>query len=259
MLPTNSFLFSLCTTVLLCILGSFESVSSYPTGAGTCIAGPAVLASSSPHLAEYGKGTLLDGGYTTSFENGTYTLRATGSGNYFSGFLFRLSSNDTSAAGAFQLRNLYSNVTQLMNSTGEGLGSFSAPATCGVDVAGVTHREDSEKTEVSVGMKLQSGYTYSLMVTVVKEEDEWYYSQELYGNAASTGVETSAEVSVAPTSSSTETLLPTPSPLSKPATITEAPVAPSPATQATSSSATVQLWSALVLITLMATTSWAAL
>jgi len=203
---SSFFFFSLCTTLLLCILSNLKSVSSYPTGGGTCESGPAVLSPSSYHLPEDGKGTLLDGGYSTSFENGVYTLTATGSGNFFRGFVFRLSSNDTSAAGAFELRSLYSNVTQLMESTGEGLGSISAPATCDVDVAGVTHTENSDKTKVSVRMQLKGGMKYSLMVTVVKAEHEWYYSQEFYSIsntvASAPTVAPTQLVTVAPTSRS---------------------------------------------------------
>ena len=248
---SSFFFFSFCITLLLCILSNLKSVSSYPTGGGTCESGPAVLSPSSYHLPEDGKGTLLDGGYSTSFENGVYTLTATGSGNFFRGFVFRLSSNDTSAAGAFELRSLYSNVTQLMESTGEGLGSISAPATCDVDVAGVTHTENSDKTKVSVRMQLKGGMKYSLMVTVVKAEHEWYYSEQFYEGAAVSTSDTNSVISVAPTSSSTATLLPTPSPSAKTASSTQAPVAPSSVAQSTSSSATVKLVNALLLCTLI--------
>jgi hypothetical protein len=207
------FLLSLYATLLLCILSNLKSVSSFPTGAGTCESGPAVLSPTSFHLPEDGKGTLLDGGYSTSFENGVYTLTATGSGNYFRGFVFRLSSNDTSTAGAFQVRSLHSNITQLMESTGEGLGSFGVPATCDVDVAGITHTENSNKTEVSVSMQLKDGMKYSLMVTVVKAKHEWYYSEEFYSSSntiasAPTAVPTQ-QVTVSPTSGGSPTSPPT--------------------------------------------------
>mmetsp|Transcript_19468 Transcript_19468/g.27746 ORF Transcript_19468/g.27746 Transcript_19468/m.27746 type:complete len:333 (+) Transcript_19468:106-1104(+) len=173
--------FSFFSSCIALLLGSFHIASAYPTGAGTCEAGPAVLYSTSPHLAKYGKGTLTDGGYVISWVNGTYLLEATGSGNYFKGFLLRLSSNDTSAAGAFTLKSKYSNVTQLMESTGESVGSYGSPATCDTTVAGVTHTENSEKTKVAVQLQLKGGSVYSMGVTVVKASSEWYYSEAFYG------------------------------------------------------------------------------
>ena len=170
--------FSFFSSCIVLLLGSFHIASAYPTGAGTCEDGPAVLYSTSPHLTEYGKGTLTDGGYVISWVNGTYLLEATGSGNYFKGFLLRLSSNDTSAAGAFTLISKYSNVTQLMEST---YVRDIIRTSCDSTVAGVTHTENSKKTKVAVQLQLKGGSVYSMGVTVVKASSEWYYSEAFYG------------------------------------------------------------------------------
>lgn len=95
-------------------------------------------------------GNLTEDNYTASFVNGTYLLEAVGSINYFKGFLLRLSSNDTSSDGAIELIREYSTLSQLMKSTGEEVGSFGTPATCAVDVAGVTHTNKSQKTLIGV-------------------------------------------------------------------------------------------------------------
>jgi len=164
---------------LVCILGRFQNtVTAYPTGAGTCHSGPAVLNPTSPHRESDGKGNLTDGNYTTSFVNGTYLLEAVGSKNFFKGFLLRLSSNDTSADGAIELIHEYSTLSQLMKSTGEEVGSFGTLATCATDVAGVTHTDKSKKTLIGVNLSLRHGSNYTMMITVVKNEHEWYYSEE---------------------------------------------------------------------------------
>jgi len=125
---------------------------------------------------------LADGGYTTSLVNGTFILEATGANNHFKGFLFRLSSNETSAAGAIELLPNFTDKSQLMKSTGAAFGSFSAPATCAVDVAGACHNDNSEKTTMEVKLNLQGGVGYTMMVTVCKSKVEWYYSEEVINN-----------------------------------------------------------------------------
>ena len=256
---TCFFFFSSCIVLLL---GSFRFASAYPTGAGTCESGPAVLYSSSPHIAKYGNGTLADGGYTTSFINGTYILKAKNSANYFKGFLLRLSSNDTSAAGAFTLMSKYSNVTQLMESTGESVGSYGSPATCDTAVSGISHLESSEKTKIAVKLSLQEGFLYSMMVTVVKTTDEWYYSEELLPNNF---VVTSRASTSGPTHSSTSTFLPTPTPVStptsgsttatnptpKPTSVAPAPVAAPSNTSTASSSLEFRFWNTFFLCALL--------
>jgi len=175
-MKTNFSLLIACIAYITLLgVSVFPTTSAYPNGSGTCKAGPAVLASASPHLESDRGGTLADGGYTTSFVNGIFTLKATGSGNYFKGFLLRLSSNSNavSAAGAIEL---HSGKAQLMDSTGASIGS---PATCAVRVAGACHNDNSHKTAVGVKLNLDAGVNYRMMVTVVKNEHDWYYGSVL--------------------------------------------------------------------------------
>jgi hypothetical protein len=204
---------------------------SYPFGAGSCVEGPAVLGSGmSPHVVEDYGGKLVDGNYTASLNETHFFLKAKG-GSFFKGFLLRLSSKQGSAAGQMQILPEYESIAKLMESTGETTG---VRATCAVDVAGVTHKDSTEKKEVAVQLNLQKGMRYHLMITVVKEEHEWFYTNKSISvlevattpapspnviqvtaepTAVSTAAETSASTSVdtsSPTSTST-TPSPTPS------------------------------------------------
>ena len=150
-----------------------DMASAYPNGAGSCKKGPAVLASSSPHLAADKGGTLSDGGYVLSVNGTSLFLEAEGDGNYFKGFLFRLSAKNESAVGAMKRLDGYRPISQLLESTGASVGN---PATCSVDVAGICHKDSDEKTKVGVKLKLKEGVEYKMMITVVKAEHEWYFS-----------------------------------------------------------------------------------
>jgi hypothetical protein len=213
-------------------LSNVKLSNSYPFGAGSCVEGPAVLGSGmSPHVVEDYGGKLIDGNYTASLNETHFLLKAKG-GSFFKGFLLRLSSKQGSAAGQMQILPEYESIAKLMESTGETTG---VRATCAVDVAGVTHKDSTEKKEVAVQLNLQKGMRYHLMITVVKEEHEWFYTNKTISvlevastpapspkviqvtaaptavsTAAETSASTSADTSSSPTSTST-TPSPTPS------------------------------------------------
>jgi hypothetical protein len=160
---------------LIVTLSSFKLSISYPFGSGSCVEGPAVLGSGmSPHVVEDYGGKLIDGNYTASLNETHFLLRAKG-GSFFKGFLLRLSSKQGSAAGEMQILPEYESIAKLMESSGETIG---VRATCAVDVAGVTHKDSTEKKEVGVQLNLQKGRKYHLMITVVKEEHEWFYTNK---------------------------------------------------------------------------------
>jgi len=165
------------SSVVFAIIVTFNAVTTaYPMGSGSCVAGPAVLGSDiSPHLeSDYG-GKLLDGGYK-AFINETYFYLEAMGDSYFKGFMLRLSAKDgESAAGLMSILPEYEDIAQEMKSTGEGSG---IPATCAIDVAGVTHKHSYEKTAVGVYLDLSEGVTYKMAITVVKDEHDWYYTNK---------------------------------------------------------------------------------
>ena len=228
----------LASCIALLSTSTLRTASAYPTGAGSCEAGPAVLADISPHLASFGKGSLADGNYTTSLVGGAFILEATGKNNYFKGFLFRLSSNETSAAGEIKLLSNFTGKSQLMNSTGASPGSISAPATCAVNVTGACHNDNSEKTRMGVKLNLKGGVDYRMMITVVKSTDEWYYSEEVLIISAATPAGSDADtLDASPTPASTSSSSPSPAPTaSSPAPSSSSP-APSSSSPTPSSSA----------------------
>jgi hypothetical protein len=156
-------------------LSNLYRTVGYPFGAGSCVEGPAVLGSGmSPHVTEDYVGKLIDGNYTASLNETHFLLKAK-AGNYFKGFLLRLSSKQGSVAGQMQILPDYETIAKLMESTGETIGVH---ATCAVDVAGVTHKDSYEKTEVGVQLNLQKGLKYHLMITVVKDTHTWFYTNK---------------------------------------------------------------------------------
>ena len=230
----------LASCIALLSTSAFQTASAYPTGAGSCQVGPAVLADNSPHLASFGKGSLADGNYTTSLVGGAFILEATGKNNYFKGFLFRLSSNETSAAGEIKLLSNFTGKSQLMNSTGASPGSISAPATCAVNVTGACHNDNSEKTRMGVKLNLKGGVDYRMMITVVKSTDEWYYSEEVLIISAATPAGSDADtLDASPTPASTSSSSPSPAPTASspaPSSSSPAPSSSSPAPNASSPS-----------------------
>lgn len=154
------------------IVSHVHFASAYPNGAGTCEKGPAVLNSNSPHAAE-DEGNWDASGYEVTVDGNTVTLEATGSSNFFRGFLFRLSSKDGSAADAMKRHTDFKSDSQRLESTSESIGN---PATCSSDVAGISHTDNSKKTTMKVHLLLEQGITYKLDLTVVKKEHLWYYT-----------------------------------------------------------------------------------
>ena len=212
----------LVTCIALLGMSAFQNVTAYPGGSGSCEAGPAVLGSGSPHgeSESDGAGSLANGGYTTAFVDGIFTLKAD---TYFKGFMFRLSSSATSAAGAIELLSGFESKSQLMESTGAAIGS---PATCAAEVAGACHDGSADKTEVGVKLNLEAGVEYTMMVTVVKEKLEWYYAEQTLQGP---GVSMSA----------TSTASPSPDATSAPsASTTQATTTAAPSRDATAASTT---------------------
>jgi len=152
------------------IVSHVHFASAYPNGAGTCEKGPAVLNSNSPHAAE-DEGNWDASGYEVTVDGNTVTLEATGSSNFFRGFLFRLSSKDGSAADAMKRHTDFKSDSQLLESTSESIGN---PATCRSDVVGISHTDNSKKTTMKVHLLLEQRVFYELELIVVKKEHLWY-------------------------------------------------------------------------------------
>jgi hypothetical protein len=158
--------------VAITLLVAIGLVVGYPSGAGSCKNGPAVLHPDSPHL-ESDQYKWADSGYKIKFNDNNLILEAGGDGNYFRGFLLRLSNRNGTAIGAMRRHNDFKNISQRLDSTGPSVG---LQATCAEGVVGICHTDRSKKTEIVVKMFPEQDQVYRLSVTVVKQEDEWYYT-----------------------------------------------------------------------------------
>jgi len=163
------------------IVSHVHFASAYPNGAGTCSGGrklPTVLNSESPHGKE-DEGKWDESGYEVTVDlttvPTTVTLEATGSSNFFRGFLFRLNDvdGDGGARGAMKRHDKFKSDSQLLESTSESTGN---PATCMSRVVGISHTDNSKKTTMKVHLLLEQIPWYELELMVVKKKNLWYYT-----------------------------------------------------------------------------------
>lgn len=182
------------------VIVSLDVALAYPNGAGSCKNGPAVLDASSPHV-EDDQYKWTDSGYKISLDGNSLILEADGDGNYFRGFLLRLSDPNGAATGAMKRHDDYKNISQRLDSTGASVGEV---ATCAEGVVGICHTDRSKKTKMVVKMFLEKQTVYKLGVTVVKQEDEWYFTTIKLGLTAenTTGIITANNTAGIITSSS---------------------------------------------------------
>lgn len=215
--------------LLLLCSSLWTACQAYPTGAGWCIAGPAV---GPPHLNaalvqtgtlnEYGYRVLVDGvaidGETVLATKTEYTLSVDAPETVFRGVLLRLqqqtsSSSNTAAVG----------VIDLQPSTNTKTADV-----CAAPVVGVTHTDNSDKQLASGIVRVEDASTVSLDVTVVtvNNDQESIYSYSPFTlqfvDATDAPTPQPTEVTVPPTSSPTAapvlTESPTPEPTATPQT-----------------------------------------
>jgi hypothetical protein len=187
-------LFSLVVVLAIAVPQSRFGVEARPSGAASCLPGPNVFPSSSPHFIASGAlGTLMDAGIVVSFDGsaaldfGT-TVLVTGqsyelelSGVPFKGFLQRLSSGgtDTDLSGSFSIPAGETNAKRL-ESVGEEAADGGWPiGVCAATVAGATHLDGrNDKTSVKTTIEIpanQVGNAF-LEITVMVNTVTWYYS-----------------------------------------------------------------------------------